>query len=430
MLEQESLFAEQCPKGGDETCAKKTSGKKRAASGTKPAFKRRRKAKREVEDYYALLGISEDAALDGIKRGYLEKVRQYPPESHPEEFQKIRKAYDTLRDPELRKEYNILRQYGESIEDLLQEATGGNITSQAVKLLERAVAIDPQHIKARLALAYAYIWRGKELHFAAQFSELKKIVGPDKWLIMWRDKIKMLLNVLRADEAFAELQKFKEANPNAVRKFWDLYLDVYSAVEREDQLIHEVEEQIRAIEAPSAADIELYAAWINFAEALDDRGKCAKAQTAARKFIKNFRNPEDISVIVGILMEEYHRCRKDVDFTGAKIFVDLALAIDKNNKELQQYSLQMQTVMLLMSEIDRACGDRKIFPPVLIDILRWLAEEFEAMEDMLDEMTYMFPMGFLEELQGMAEEYAAGIIYLKKVSDHLPLLPTALGGAV
>lgn len=414
MREQENLFPGEYPDVSDNMPVKKQTKKKTAEANVKPNFKRRKKAQREVEDYYALLGVDVDAAPAVVKRGYIEKIKQYPPETHPEEFQKIRAAYETLRDSQLRKQYDIMRIYGETVEDLLREATSRPINSQSIKLLERAVEIDPQHIKARLALAYAYIYSGKALQFAAQFHELKQVVSPDQWLEMWSNKITMLMQVGRVDDAFDELQKFKKANPKAVREFWGLYLEVYNALDREDQLLIEIETQVREIESPAADDIQLYAAWINLADALDGQGKLSKAQAVAQKFVKTFRSPEDVRVIVNILMEEYRKCNEDEDFSGAKIFVDLALTVDKSNKELQQCSVRMQMIDGMMREMDRACGDKRLFPLVMLDAIRWISEEFQVLEDVLEEMECVFSDDFIAELQEMDEEYAAGIVYLKK----------------
>lgn len=52
----------------------------------------------EHDDPYAVLGLSRNATEAEIKRAYLELVRRYPPERHPEEFKKIRAAYDRLKD--------------------------------------------------------------------------------------------------------------------------------------------------------------------------------------------------------------------------------------------------------------------------------------------------------------------------------------------
>jgi len=55
-----------------------------------------------VEDPYVILGIPRDADQDTIKRVYFEQVRAHPPESDPDQFKRIRAAYERLRTPERR----------------------------------------------------------------------------------------------------------------------------------------------------------------------------------------------------------------------------------------------------------------------------------------------------------------------------------------
>ncbi len=50
------------------------------------------------KNYYEILGVSQDAGKDEIKRAYFRLVRQYNPEENPERFQEIREAYENLKD--------------------------------------------------------------------------------------------------------------------------------------------------------------------------------------------------------------------------------------------------------------------------------------------------------------------------------------------
>ena len=50
----------------------------------------------------ALLGVAADAGEAQIRAAYLAKVRQHPPDRDPEQFERVRDAYDQLRDPRLR----------------------------------------------------------------------------------------------------------------------------------------------------------------------------------------------------------------------------------------------------------------------------------------------------------------------------------------
>jgi DnaJ-class molecular chaperone len=52
-----------------------------------------------MADPYEVLGIEPGSSDAAIRRRYLELVRQFPPDQHPERFAAVRGAYDALRDP-------------------------------------------------------------------------------------------------------------------------------------------------------------------------------------------------------------------------------------------------------------------------------------------------------------------------------------------
>jgi curved DNA-binding protein CbpA len=49
-----------------------------------------------------ILGVAANAGEEEIRAAYLNKVNEFPPDRAPAEFEKIRDAYDTLRDPRRR----------------------------------------------------------------------------------------------------------------------------------------------------------------------------------------------------------------------------------------------------------------------------------------------------------------------------------------
>jgi len=61
-------------------------------------------------DYYAVLGIADDASADVIRRAFRALALRFHPDmgvgSSPLEFQRAREAYENLIDPERRRRYD------------------------------------------------------------------------------------------------------------------------------------------------------------------------------------------------------------------------------------------------------------------------------------------------------------------------------------
>jgi curved DNA-binding protein CbpA len=75
-----------------------------------------------MTDAYAVLGLPADSDDETIRRRYLELVRQYSPERHPERFAAIRQAYESLRDLDTRVGHRLFEAgRSESIEAVIEE---------------------------------------------------------------------------------------------------------------------------------------------------------------------------------------------------------------------------------------------------------------------------------------------------------------------
>lgn len=57
------------------------------------------------DDPRAILEVPLDATAEDIRAAYVRKVKENPPDRSPREFERIRDAYEVLRDPRRRTEH-------------------------------------------------------------------------------------------------------------------------------------------------------------------------------------------------------------------------------------------------------------------------------------------------------------------------------------
>jgi curved DNA-binding protein CbpA len=59
---------------------------------------------------YEILGIKRESDDASVRSAYLELVRRYPPERHPEKFKQISTAYNALKDEKSRLKYYLFNE--------------------------------------------------------------------------------------------------------------------------------------------------------------------------------------------------------------------------------------------------------------------------------------------------------------------------------
>lgn len=96
-----------------------------------------------MKDPFAVLEVAETATDLEIKKAYLAKVREYPPDRAPERFKDVRAAFETLQTQRDRMRYRLFHAKPPDVRDLL------------VPLLEEAVSQRPSEALFRKVLAHS-----------------------------------------------------------------------------------------------------------------------------------------------------------------------------------------------------------------------------------------------------------------------------------
>ena len=111
---------------------------------------------------YEQLEVERTASAEEIKRAYFRLVRQFTPEKAPEEFMRIRRAYEELSDEETRADYDeaLLRfaDMPDDVLDTLMEAerlSSRMLTADSIRLLEKKQKEFKNGSKQACAISYA-----------------------------------------------------------------------------------------------------------------------------------------------------------------------------------------------------------------------------------------------------------------------------------
>ncbi|MDP4086689.1 MAG: CFI-box-CTERM domain-containing protein [Bacillota bacterium] len=181
-----------------------------------------------AESLYDVLSIFKESTSNEIKKAYIEMVREYPPEKNPEQFKKIRKAYEILSNPDSRHEYDTMATYGDEIR-LLEEESNNAIEheeyNKAISCFKKILMIEPNlhNIRNQLGITYT-----KSREFDKALKQFRKLIEIHPDNAIYRTNLAFACENLGLTEE--AIDNFKQAillDPNDVNiVYWlsDLYI--------------------------------------------------------------------------------------------------------------------------------------------------------------------------------------------------------------
>lgn len=384
----------------------------------KPARSRRTR-KQKPENYYKILGVRANATPQQIKQKYIEAVKAFPPESRPDEFERIRRAYETLRDPAKRREYDIMRKYGGDLEKIIEQAweyTETGYYDKAEKLVRDALAIVPEATSLHLILAQLALLRRDLMAFREEWN-LAEATAPieDKPLLM-AVKARLLLETEYPEEALQVLDEARARYPDQLQLYLDQYTEVYLDLDREDDLWQFAISLVPPAGTETPADLRILLYWLDMMFELEQWQVKSTIQQRIRKFLKTITNPEDKLMVLESLQEEHDGYFNAGRFREAEMIVDFMYYLDSGNTAIRDQRQQTQELMRLEKEIDKMNRDENIFPLLSVNAVEWLFQDFWSPGEL--EAYHNGVPEFLREPAGVNPDFdelcAAGIITMRK----------------
>jgi len=212
-----------------------------------------------MKNYYDLLEIEKTADERQIKSAYFKMVRKYTPERFPEEFKKLRAAYDTLSDAKSREEYdraNNLPSEAAFMYAQAQKARREGRKDDAINILEMVVKMFPELQLMWFELARSYeeqdktgkaiqAWEklckldAKNSHYSHELAQSYRYRG-------WHKK------------ALDRFGRTVELDPNNAGAWMEL-ISLCEDMEREDLAIFFICEAVEAVQEKREGSMKLFA---------------------------------------------------------------------------------------------------------------------------------------------------------------------------
>lgn len=213
----------------------------------------------EIENPYQVLGVERGADERAIKKAYFTLIRKFPPETHPEDFQRLRRAYELLSDPAARRRYDAMdRDYGEYGEQIgaalksAEESAKAGDDAEVQRKLREILEQRPDLAVVRENLAQSLVRTGV---LDEALSLIKALIKERPEEARYQlHKAFVLHRMEKPDKAEAALRKAHKLRPDDVRVHLEL-IDFLLGYGKWEQAIDELDVMLE--KQPPGSDVAL-----------------------------------------------------------------------------------------------------------------------------------------------------------------------------
>lgn len=324
-------------------------------------------------DFYARLNVEQEASSADIKAAYAQAVREYSPERHPEQFKRIREAYETLSEPESRSEYDATS--NPAVEEALergQEALQEEEYETAVASFKRALVLEPEAHFIRNLLGVTHLHQDAHLEAMEQFEHLTSEV-PDNHLY-WAHLAAAEHGLEHQYAAEEHYRKAIELEPEETSAYQGL-ATLLADLEQFDEAEGLIEKAIHADGRVDFEDISLFFELITLRLRQGDIDGIEKVANRVESVITEDWQRTRVAYRFATLAQSL------VEFQAFELALALAETSERlapNDEDIAQFTEYVRRNRDIINEFERLSGDNSVRANLKALVAAVLQDSFET----------------------------------------------------
>jgi curved DNA-binding protein CbpA len=310
--------------------------------------------KSESSNYYRILGTNSNADDELIKKRYLERVRAFQPEKDPEEFKRIREAYDTLRDPFKRSEYDLKTKYQGKANKLMEDAIlyidmeeydlAETLLSEALELAADNIYI--LRVFTKLALAQKNLAK-----FYSFFEQIEEIVPDSKKDLVLFNKADMLIKENYIKQAIKITNKLETLFPEKIPDMLDLFLRIYDRQNNFDKIWDLLSERLKNMKDCSEDNFHIFITTISLIDKYEKWEKKDFLIQNTHSFIEGVKEDEVLrDTYINVLQDIINEAEEYMAVESQLFNIDLLLLVIKDHQLLERREM-LRLIIKIQEEL-------------------------------------------------------------------------------
>lgn len=321
-----------------------------------------------LPNHYQELGVSSSANADEIRHRYHQMLRDKPPDQYPEEFEKIRGAYEVLSDPAKRKEYDHTRLLGRPLQAVIDEgyaALESGRLGHAMKQAREALNYNPDSVQANMLMAN--VLREQDDDPSAVKSIVEHLVGRAR---SDEEKLGLLLTWanwgMGPTESLSRIEEIESRFPDiGASRTVRFKFVCYVALRQYDEAMKVFERLTNVRTQITLREMEVYLEWLDQVLLLNRKKYLVRVLQRLRKHLAKGvdRLPEWLEIKQQTLSNA-RQAQIDGDFRRVAAYLQVASFLDPHDVGLVERRLKAMQLLALGDEIEDFIYDPSFSEPL------------------------------------------------------------------